>query len=307
MVERNLDVQRPGVTRTTTPLASYRLGRAALDQRQFLAVELAALAEVPMNTVYGFLADLGPRVTSETLASSRPGRPRKLYALTDEGIDYLLDRNLEIARTLRVGSDAGRGRGPAPAGEGPARVKGTLHDAFVNELHGMYDAERQYARTLPTLGEAATARRLRAAFEVRLEETKRHIQRLEQLFERFDEKVRGRHSDGIAAILEEGRVAINEGFDEATLDACLIAAGQRATHYAMASYGTLVAWATIMGHTELAELLQTLLDEEKAADEQFAAIAAERCAQEAPGAADDEDEAQQARRHQRTAAVVKGR
>ena len=66
---------------------------------------------------------------------------------------------------------------------------------------------------------------------------------------------------------------MEEDFDEATMDACLIAAGQRAEHYEMAAYGTLVAWARAMGHDEAADLLQQNLDEEKAADEKLSALA----------------------------------
>ena len=54
---------------------------------------------------------------------------------------------------------------------------------------------------------------------------------------------------------------------------CLIAAGQRAEHYEMAAYGTLVAWAQAMGHTKAAALLQQTLDEEKAADQKLSALA----------------------------------
>ena len=56
---------------------------------------------------------------------------------------------------------------------------------------------------------------------------------------------------------------MEEDFDETTMDACLIAAGQRAEHYEMAAYGTLVAWAQAMGHTEAAKLLQQTLEEER--------------------------------------------
>jgi ferritin-like metal-binding protein YciE len=84
---------------------------------------------------------------------------------------------------------------------------------------------------------------LRKAFEVHLEETRGQIERLERVFESLDEKVRGKHCDGIAGIIEEGKSAMEEGFDDATIDACLIAGGQRAEHYEMAAYGTLVAWA----------------------------------------------------------------
>jgi ferritin-like metal-binding protein YciE len=66
---------------------------------------------------------------------------------------------------------------------------------------------------------------------------------------------------------------MEEDFDDETMDACLIAAGQRAEHYEMAAYGTLVAWARIMGHTDAADLLQETLDEEKAADEKLSSLA----------------------------------
>ena len=93
------------------------------------------------------------------------------------------------------------------------------------------------------------------------------------MFASLDEKVRGKHCDGIAGIIEEGKSSMEEDFDEATMDACLIAAGQRAEHYEMAAYGTLVAWAQAMGHTEAADLLQQTLDEEKAADEKLSPLA----------------------------------
>ena len=93
------------------------------------------------------------------------------------------------------------------------------------------------------------------------------------MFESLDEKARGKHCDGIAGIIEEGKSIMEEDFDDATMDACLIAAGQRAEHYEMAAYGTLVAWARAMGHDEAADLLQQTLDEEKAADEKLSALA----------------------------------
>jgi ferritin-like metal-binding protein YciE len=150
---------------------------------------------------------------------------------------------------------------------------GTLHDAFIDELRDTYDAERQLTKALAKLAKAATAPQLREAFQAHLEETRGQIQRLEQAFESLDEKARGKHCDGIAGIIEEGKAIMEEGFDGATMDACLIAAGQRAEHYEMAAYGTLVAWARAMGHEEAADLLQQTLDEEKAADEKLSGLA----------------------------------
>ena len=150
---------------------------------------------------------------------------------------------------------------------------GTLHDAFIDELRDTYDAEKQLTKALPKLAKASSNPKLRQAFESHLQETQAQIARLEQVFESLDEKVRGKHCEGIAGIIEEGKSIMEEDFDETTMDACLIAAGQRAEHYEMAAYGTLVAWAQAMGHTEAAKLLQQTLDEEKAADKKLSGLA----------------------------------
>ena len=81
---------------------------------------------------------------------------------------------------------------------------GTLHDAFIDELRDTYDAEKQLTKALPKLAKAASSPELREAFESHLEETKGQIERLEQVFESLEEKVRGKHCDGIAGIIEEG-------------------------------------------------------------------------------------------------------
>jgi len=149
----------------------------------------------------------------------------------------------------------------------------TLHDAFLDELRDAYDAEKQLTKALPKLAKAASDPKLRQAFETHLRETEGHVQRLERVFESLDEKAKGKHCDGIAGIIEEGKSTMGEDFEGTTMDACLIAAGQRAEHYEMAAYGTLVAWAQAMGHAQAEKLLQQTLDEEKAADKKLSGLA----------------------------------
>jgi ferritin-like metal-binding protein YciE len=169
---------------------------------------------------------------------------------------------------------------------------GTLHDAFIDELRDAYDAEKQLLKALPKLAKKASSPELKQAFLTHRDETQGQISRLEEVFASLDEKVRGKHCDGIAGIIEEGKGVMEEDFDDATMDACLIAAGQRAEHYEMAAYGTLVAWATAMGHDEAADLLQQILDEEKAADEKLSALAEGGINEEAASSAHPEgDEA----------------
>lgn len=157
----------------------------------------------------------------------------------------------------------------------------TLHTAFIDELRDTYDAEKQLIKALPTMAKSATSAELRDAIEAHLEETKRHAERLEMVFKSVDEKPSGKHCAGMAGILEEGKALLEEDLEGPALDACIIAAGQRAEHYEMAAYGTLVAWAQAMGHDEAVVLLRETLAEEKAADHALSGLAVTGINQEA--------------------------
>lgn len=170
----------------------------------------------------------------------------------------------------------------------------SLHDMFIDELRDAYDAEKQLTKALPKLARAAVSDELRAAFESHLTETQGHVTKLEQVFASLDEKPRGKHCDGIAGIIEEGKSVLEEDIEESAIDACLIAAGQRAEHYEIAAYGSLVAWARAMEHTEAANLLEETLQEEKAADEKLTSLAEgginEQAARSAHGDGEEESE-----------------
>ena len=149
----------------------------------------------------------------------------------------------------------------------------TFREAFLEELRDVYDAEKQLTKALPKLAKAASSTQLRTAFEEHLEETKGQVERLERVFESLDEKAKGKHCKGIAGIIEEGKSILEEDFDGSTMDALLIAGGQRAEHYEIAAYGTLSAWARAMGHSDAADLLEETLEEEKAADQKLNQLA----------------------------------
>jgi ferritin-like metal-binding protein YciE len=182
---------------------------------------------------------------------------------------------------------------------------GTLHDAFIDELRDTYDAEKQLLKALPKLAKAASSPELKQAFLTHRDETQGQISKLEEVFASLDEKVRGKHCDGIAGIIEEGKAIMEEDFDEAAMDASLIAAGQRAEHYEMAAYGTLVAWAKAMGHDDAADLLQQILDEEKATDEKLSALAEGGINEEAASSAHPQDDEAEAEDEDRPARPVR--
>ena len=173
---------------------------------------------------------------------------------------------------------------------------GTLHEAFVDELRDVYDAEKQLIKALPKMAKAATSAGLRSAFESHLDETRGHVARLEQVFAALDERVRGKHCDGIAGIIEEGNAVMSEDFADATMDACLLRAASVRSTTRWPPTAPLSPGRRAMGHTDAAELLQATLDEEKAADEKLSALAEGGINQDAAAGAhleeqgDDEEE-----------------
>lgn len=148
-----------------------------------------------------------------------------------------------------------------------------LREALVDEIRDLYNAEKQLTKALPKMAKGATSDELREAFESHLEETEGQVTRLERVFELLDEKPRGKHCAGMAGIIEEGSEKLQEDMEDSVLDACLIASAQKVEHYEIGSYGTAIAWAEALELSEVAEVLNETLAEEKAADEKLSALA----------------------------------
>jgi ferritin-like metal-binding protein YciE len=170
-----------------------------------------------------------------------------------------------------------------------------LRDALVEEIKDLYNAEKQLTKALPKLARRATSDELRDAFESHLEETEGQITRLERVFELLDEKPRSKHCAGIAGIIEEGSEMMQEDAEDSVMDAILIASGQRAEHYEIGAYGSVIAWAEALELTEVAQLLNETLAEEKAADEKLSAIAESGINEAATAGESDDDEEDETR------------
>lgn len=160
-----------------------------------------------------------------------------------------------------------------------------LHELFLDELRDMYDAEKQIVKALPKMIKGASQADLREVLSSHLEETKGHVSRLEQAFESLGEKARGKHCAGIKGILDEGAEMLEELKGTPAVNAGIVAGCQKVEHYEMSSYGTLVAWARLMGHEEVVELLEQTEGEERAADEKLTELSedANSAANEAEG------------------------
>ena len=164
-----------------------------------------------------------------------------------------------------------------------------LREALVEEIRDLYNAEKQLTKALPKLAKAATNDELREAFESHLEETEGHVTRLERVFELLDEKPRGKHCAGMAGIIEESNEALQEDMEDAVMDAVIIKGAQSAEHYEIGSYGTAIAWAEALDLTEVAQILQETLAEEKAADAKLSALAESGINEAATAGDSDED------------------
>lgn len=149
----------------------------------------------------------------------------------------------------------------------------SLQDLYVDELRDLYDAENQLVKALPKMAEASTSEELRQGFEEHLEQTRNHVQRLEQIFERLGEKPKGKKCKGMEGVIKEGSEALDEDMQEDTKDAAIIGAAQRVEHYEIAGYGTARTHADLLGREEDARLLEETLDEEKEADEKLTELA----------------------------------
>jgi ferritin-like metal-binding protein YciE len=138
----------------------------------------------------------------------------------------------------------------------------TLQKLYTDELRDLYNAENQLVKALPKMAKAASSKDLKAAFEKHLEQTKGHVERLEQVFEELGEKPKGKTCRAMKGLIEEGSEILKEDGEDSVIDAGIIVAAQKVEHYEIAGYGSVRTFAHLLGQNKAAELLQTTLDEE---------------------------------------------
>jgi ferritin-like metal-binding protein YciE len=142
-----------------------------------------------------------------------------------------------------------------------------LLEFFTDEIKDIYWAEKALTRALPKMQKAATSAELQAAFANHLTQTVEQVARLEQVFELLEEKAQAKKCDAMAGIIQEGEGIIEDTEEgTATRDVGLVLAAQKAEHYEISTYGGLAQLARTLGRDDVAELLETTLEEEKETD-----------------------------------------
>jgi len=145
----------------------------------------------------------------------------------------------------------------------------TVADLFVHELSDTYSAEKQMTRSLPKMARAAADAQLSQAFLDHLEETRGQVERIDEIVELLNLKLKRIKCAAMEGLVEEGKDLIDEIAKGAVLDVALIGAAQKVEHYEIASYTTLITLAGKLGYEVVLPLLQASLAEEKATDEKL--------------------------------------
>lgn len=149
----------------------------------------------------------------------------------------------------------------------------SLQQLYVEELRDLMSAEHMILKALPKMAEKASHSSLVEAFRHHEEQTRQHVQRLEQIFSMLGTRPEEKKCKGMEGIIEEGKEVMKEHEDSDVLDAALIAAAQRVEHYEIAGYGCARTYARLLGRQQDAQLLQTTLDEEGDTDHKLTDLA----------------------------------
>ena len=182
-----------------------------------------------------------------------------------------------------------------------------LKDLFLDELTDIYDAEQRIVKALPKLAQGATCAKLNAAFLAHLQETKIHVTKLEQVFALFDETAKGKTCEATVGLLKEGDQLAADFKGSPAINAALITAAQRVEHYEIATYGSLHEWAGLLGRKDVAAILETILNEEKAANDALVVLARASCNEAAlhePWAKESEARKAESLREDRASSLV---
>ncbi len=150
--------------------------------------------------------------------------------------------------------------------EAANNAAGNLKELFVDALKDIYWAEQALVKALPKMAANASSPKLQSSIIDHQAMTEHQVVRLEQVFELLGEKAEGKKCEALAGLLKEGDQMLEETIHGSVRDAAIIAASQKIEHYEMATYGTLFAFAKVLGENDAAKLLQQTLAEEMEAD-----------------------------------------
>jgi ferritin-like metal-binding protein YciE len=166
-----------------------------------------------------------------------------------------------------------------------------LQELYIEELRDLYNAEQQILKALPKVIDECTSDELRSSLEDHLDQTKEHVERLDEVFQSLGANPKGKKCAAMEGLVKEGQELLEEEMDPNVKDAAIISACQKIEHYEIASYGTVCTWAKLLNREDDLDLLGQTLDEEKEADETLTDVAESTINLEAAEGEEEEEEA----------------
>jgi ferritin-like metal-binding protein YciE len=149
----------------------------------------------------------------------------------------------------------------------------TLKDLLVHELRDLYDAENQLLKALPKFEERARNDELRIALEEHHDLTKKHVTRLDRIFEKLGISGEGGTCNGMKGLIKEAEKLLQEDAEDAIRDAGLIVAVQKIEHYEISGYCSVKTFADTLGLDDFAWILTETLEDEREADQRLTTLA----------------------------------
>src|SRR5437660_455111 len=95
----------------------------------------------------------------------------------------------------------------------------SLRDVLAEQLTDLRSAEQQLVAALPKVAAAAQSGELRQAFEQHLDETKGHLQRLEDLIPTLGIEASSERCEAMAGLIREGEKVVSATGDSTAKDA----------------------------------------------------------------------------------------
>jgi ferritin-like metal-binding protein YciE len=149
----------------------------------------------------------------------------------------------------------------------------TPRDLFLHELGDILYVEQKLAdEVLPKLIDEVNDADLKKGFESHLKETREHVTNVEEVFEMLGEDPKPEECVGFEGLKKEHDQLVDES-EEELIDMIDASAAARTEHYEIAAYESLIILARALGESDVIDLLETNLKEEKEALREVESVA----------------------------------
>ncbi len=148
-----------------------------------------------------------------------------------------------------------------------------LMELFEDQLKDIFGAEKALTKAMPKMIDNASSPELIDALIEHFGFTDQRVTRLEKAFESIGVKAEAKRCLAMEGLVNEAEEVMKSTSEGIVRDAGIILAAQKIEHYEIATYGTLLSFANVLGEEEAASLIEDTLNEEKEADIKLTEIA----------------------------------